>query len=477
VTRALVLDCDGVLADTERHGHLVAFNQAFEEFGLPVRWSVAEYRDKLRIGGGKERMASLLTPEFVAAAGLPAGNAGQQAAIASWHKRKTEIYTRLVTEGKVPPRSGVARIVGAAIAAGWPVAVASTSAEPSVVATLTRAVGAELAQKVKVFAGDIVARKKPAPDIYLLALDWLRLPAGQVVVIEDSRNGLLAASGAGLSCVITVNDFTRDEDFSEAALVVSALGDPGGEQAVVIGNRTGIPQTGDWITLTDLANALPHQGAPMSKATFADVERVVRIIATVAVENEKYFGDLDAVVGDGDFGYSMARGFEIVLADWDGFDRTDIGTFLKKIALVITSRIGGTSGPIWGTAFLRAGSTAGTATELEAAQVVAMLRAAIDGIKARGRSDVGDKTLLDALVPATDSIEGSTAAGTDAAGTLRAAARVARERAEATRSMQAMRGRASYTGERSIGTLDAGAVAVAVMFEALAEPGPDAPAQ
>jgi dihydroxyacetone kinase phosphoprotein-dependent L subunit len=207
----------------------------------------------------------------------------------------------------------------------------------------------------------------------------------------------------------------------------------------------------------------------MSKATFGDVERTVRVIANVAVENEKYFGDLDAVVGDGDFGYSMARGFEIVLADWDGFDRTDIGAFLKKIAVVITSRIGGTSGPIWGTAFLRAGSTAGTATELEAVQVVAMLRAAIEGIKARGRSDVGDKTLLDALVPATDSIEESIAAGTDAQGMLRTAARVARERAEATRSMQAMRGRASYTGERSIGTLDAGAVAIAVMFEALAE--------
>jgi len=207
----------------------------------------------------------------------------------------------------------------------------------------------------------------------------------------------------------------------------------------------------------------------MSKATFGDVERTVHVIANVAVENEKYFGDLDAVVGDGDFGYSMARGFEIVLADWDGFDRTDIGTFLKKIAVVITSRIGGTSGPIWGTAFLRAGSTAGTATELEGVQVVAMLRAAIEGIKARGRSDVGDKTLLDALVPAADSIEESLAAGADAQDVLRTAARVARERAEATRSMQAMRGRASYTGERSIGTLDAGAVAIAVMFEALAE--------
>jgi len=206
----------------------------------------------------------------------------------------------------------------------------------------------------------------------------------------------------------------------------------------------------------------------MSAADLSDVEVVVHTIATVAVDNEKYFGDLDAVVGDGDFGYSMARGFELVLSGWDDFDRTNIGTFLKKVAVVITSRIGGTSGPIWGTAFLRAGATAGTADRLEPALVIAMLRAAIEGIKARGKSDVGDKTLLDALVPAVDTLEERVGAGDDAAAALRAAAPVARERAEATRSMQAMRGRASYTGERSIGTLDAGAVAVAVMFEALA---------
>jgi dihydroxyacetone kinase-like protein len=139
--------------------------------------------------------------------------------------------------------------------------------------------------------------------------------------------------------------------------------------------------------------------------------------------------------------------------------------------VVITSRIGGTSGPIWGTAFLRAGAAAGTATELDAGQVVAMLWAAINGIKARGQSDVGDKTLLDAIVPATQAIERCIADGVDVPGTLRAAARVARERAEDTRSMLAKRGRAAYTGERSIGTLDAGAVAVAVMFEALAGQG------
>jgi HAD superfamily hydrolase (TIGR01509 family) len=252
---ALVLDCDGVLADTERYGHLPAFNQTFAEFGLPVRWSVAEYREKVRIGGGKERMASLLTPEFVAAASLPADAAGQQAVIAAWHRRKTEIYTGLVISGAVPPRPGIARVVGDALAAGWPVAVASTSAQPSVLATLERAVGAEQAAAVRVFAGDIVPHKKPAPGIYLLAVDSLGIPADRVVVVEDSRNGLVAATGAGLTCVITVNDFTADEDFSEAALVVSSLGDPGAERTTVLANRSQA-RPGDWITLADLAGVL-----------------------------------------------------------------------------------------------------------------------------------------------------------------------------------------------------------------------------
>lgn len=481
--QALVLDCDGVLADTERYGHLPAFNQTFAEFDLPVRWSVADYQGKLRIGGGKERMASLLTPEFIAAAGLPADPGEQAAAVAAWHRRKTEIYTGLVASGAVPPRPGVARVVTEALAAGWPVAVASTSAEASVRATLERAVGAGPAAAVQVFAGDIVPHKKPAPDIYLLALDRLRRAGGQVVVVEDSRNGLLAATGAGLACVITVNDFTAAEDFSEAALVVTSLGDPGGERTAVLANRSRATP-GDWITLADLASVPPcsprahsNPGAAMSTASLGDVEFVVRTIATVAVDNEKYFGDLDAVVGDGDFGYSMARGFELVIQGWGDFDRTDIGTFLKKIAVVITSRIGGTSGPIWGTAFLRAGVTAGAAAKLEPAQIVAMLRASIEGIKARGRSDVGDKTLLDALVPAVDTIEDQIGLGHDAATALRATAVTAREQAEATRPMQAMRGRAAYTGERSIGSLDAGAVAVAVMFEALADLWPERPVQ
>jgi dihydroxyacetone kinase-like protein len=199
------------------------------------------------------------------------------------------------------------------------------------------------------------------------------------------------------------------------------------------------------------------------------VDLVVRTIAETAVENEKYFGDLDAVVGDGDFGYSLARGFEKVLEGWDDLDRSDVGTFLKKTGMVITSRIGGTSGPIWGTAFLRAGMAAGPTDTLTGEQVVAMLRAGIEGIKARGQSDVGDKTLLDALVPLTDTLERELQAGADPQSALAATAATARQAAEATSELVARRGRASYTGERSRGSVDAGAMALAVLLERISE--------
>ena len=198
----------------------------------------------------------------------------------------------------------------------------------------------------------------------------------------------------------------------------------------------------------------------------ARTELVVRTIAQTAIDNEKYFGDLDAVVGDGDFGYSLARGFEKVLEGWDDIDRSELGTFLKKIGMIISSRIGGTSGPIWGTAFLRAGMAAGS-DDVDGAQVVAMLRAAIEGIKARGQSDVGDKTLLDALVPLTDTLEQQLAAGRRRRHAPSPPRRPAPgEAAEATKEMIAKRGRASYTGERSIGSVDAGAMAVGVIARA-----------
>lgn len=197
-------------------------------------------------------------------------------------------------------------------------------------------------------------------------------------------------------------------------------------------------------------------------------EFIVRTIAQTSLDNEKYFGDLDSVVGDGDFGYSLARGFEGVLADWDGFDRADAGTFLLKIAVAITSRIGGTSGPIWGTAFMKTGMKLKGIESPTRDDVIAALRDGIDGIKKRGNSDVGDKTLLDSLVPAVDALEKALASGSSVQEALDATAVAAREAAEATSAMRAMRGRASYSGERSIGSPDAGAIAMAVLAEKLA---------
>jgi phosphoenolpyruvate---glycerone phosphotransferase subunit DhaL len=205
----------------------------------------------------------------------------------------------------------------------------------------------------------------------------------------------------------------------------------------------------------------------MSETPLSRAELIVRVIAQTAVDNEAYFSELDAVVGDGDFGYSLARGFEIVLSDWEALEYTDAGGLLKKTALVLTKRIGGTSGPIWGTAFLRAGATLSATPNASGADVIAALRAAIEGIKQRGNSDVGDKTLLDALVPAVDELEA--ALGDGAAVALERAAATARESAAATKGMLALRGRASYTGERSRDSADAGAIGVAVMFEAVSK--------
>lgn len=205
----------------------------------------------------------------------------------------------------------------------------------------------------------------------------------------------------------------------------------------------------------------------MTGSALPDAERLVRTIAQTALDNEQYFSDLDAVVGDGDFGYSLARGFSRLLEGWDELAYEDVSGLLKKTAGVLSSRIGGTSGPIWGTAFLRAGTSLSGTPSPGGADVVAALRASIEGIKQRGRSDLGDKTLLDALIPAVDTLEIELSSGGSAVQALAAAAATARRTAEATKPMLAKRGRASYTGERSTDSVDAGAMAIAVLFEAV----------
>jgi HAD superfamily hydrolase (TIGR01509 family) len=170
--------------------------------------------------------------------------------LADWHKRKTARYKEMVRAGRLPARPGIARIVEEALDAGWTVAVASTSAEESVRAVLEHSVGDANAARFAVFAGDIVSAKKPDPAIYTLALDRLELEPGDAIVVEDSRNGLLAADRAGLRCVVTVSGYTAEEDMSAAVLVVTSLGDPG-EPARVLANR-GATDPGELVTLADL---------------------------------------------------------------------------------------------------------------------------------------------------------------------------------------------------------------------------------
>lgn len=250
--RGLIFDCDGVLADTELHGHLVAFNRMWKKLGIPWQWSAEQYAEKLKIGGGKERMAALfLQPDFRHVFPVPESEEERKALLARWHKEKTAIYQQIISSGAIPPRSGIKRIAESALAGGWKLAVASTSAQPSVEAVLIHVVGESTAKQFTVLAGDVVAAKKPAPDIYLLASKTLRLAPENCLAIEDSRNGLLSAHAAGLPVLVTTSWFTKAENFSEARLVVSALGDPGGEQASVIENRIDRPVV-EYVTLEDL---------------------------------------------------------------------------------------------------------------------------------------------------------------------------------------------------------------------------------
>lgn len=200
-------------------------------------------------------------------------------------------------------------------------------------------------------------------------------------------------------------------------------------------------------------------------------EFVVKTIADTAIENESFFCELDSVVGDGDFGYSLARGFEKLLENWVDIDRSSVPVFLQKCAMILTSRIGGSSGPIWGTAFMRASAVARQHESLDASVLVAMIRSAIEGIQARGGAEFGDKTLIDVLAPMADEIEA--ASGLSGKQIAERVAVRADEAAEATKEMIAKRGRASYTAERSIGSVDAGGKGVAVIARALADAWPE----
>lgn len=223
MNRALIFDCDGVLADTELDGHLVAFNNAFEELGHDVRWSAEEYALLLKVGGGKERLRAYLAdhPDVDFARG---GDLTE--AVAALHQRKSALYVDLVEAGRLPARPGVRRLVEEALDAGWQVAVASTSAEKSVRAVLRSVVGQQTYERISgVYAGDVVAAKKPAPDIYQLAVRELGRNRDEVVVVEDSEAGAKAAEAAGLAHIVTVSHFTVADPFPAATAVVDHLGE------------------------------------------------------------------------------------------------------------------------------------------------------------------------------------------------------------------------------------------------------------
>jgi len=220
---ALILDCDGVLADTEKDGHLVAFNQVFAESGYPFQWSEDEYALLLKVGGGKERMRHYLSqhPEHV----LP-GADDLDALLAEVHKRKSAGYQQIIGSGTIPGRPGVKRLVEEALDGGWRVAIASTSAVSSVEAVAVAVFGQATRERLwGIYGGDIVAAKKPAPDIYLHALDELRLQPNQAVVVEDSESGAKAAAAAGIPHIVTVSHFTAQDPFPDAVVVVDHLGE------------------------------------------------------------------------------------------------------------------------------------------------------------------------------------------------------------------------------------------------------------
>ncbi len=221
--KALIFDCDGVLVDTERDGHRVGFNRAFAQMGIDAEWDVALYGKLLLVAGGKERMRAYFD-EY----GWPEGADSAEARdelIVKLHKLKTEITAGLVAEGGLPLRPGIRRIVDEAIAAGVRLGVCTTSNPKFIDAVLDLFAPERKARFEFVHAGDVVAKKKPAPDIYLLALETLGLPPHECMVIEDSRNGLLAARGAGLPTLVTTSTYTVDEDFTGAVKVVPELGD------------------------------------------------------------------------------------------------------------------------------------------------------------------------------------------------------------------------------------------------------------
>jgi HAD superfamily hydrolase (TIGR01509 family) len=220
---ALLFDVDGTLADTERDGHRIAFNAAFREFGLDWEWDVSLYGTLLTISGGKERIkhyVDVYDPDFNRPSNL-------ERLIVDLHQAKTRHYTALLAEGRLPMRPGVVRLLAEARAAGLRLGIATTTTLDNVTALLEFGVAPNAESWFDVIAaGDIVSAKKPAPDIYVWAQHKMKVNPESCLAVEDSENGLRASTGAGLKTLVTINDYTADQDFEGAAAVLTDLGEP-----------------------------------------------------------------------------------------------------------------------------------------------------------------------------------------------------------------------------------------------------------
>jgi len=237
---AILFDCDGVLADTERDGHRPAFNKAFQLSGIDEEWGVELYGKLLETGGGKERMTAHWNEVGWPSDDLiPSDEEGRAAKVKALHLQKTDIFMDLIDEGSIPLRPGVLRLVDEAIENGVRLAVCSTSNEKAVSNLVKTLMGEERRSKFQIYAGDMVKVKKPAPDVYNMAVEDMGLDKSRCCIVEDTHIGLGAAKAAGISCLVTKSSYSADEDFTGASKIVDELGDDA-ESGVTIATLTSL---------------------------------------------------------------------------------------------------------------------------------------------------------------------------------------------------------------------------------------------
>ncbi|MBE3579058.1 MAG: dihydroxyacetone kinase subunit L [Caldanaerobacter subterraneus] len=204
--------------------------------------------------------------------------------------------------------------------------------------------------------------------------------------------------------------------------------------------------------------------------TKEDVLKVIDKIVEVIRENKEYLTELDSAIGDADHGINMDRGFEAVKQKLATIpENSDIGTILKTVGMTLVSTVGGASGPLYGTAFMRAGQAVQGKTELTEEDVVKIFEEALRGIKDRGKAQAGDKTMIDSIEPAYKALKESLENNIALPEALKRAVNAAKEGMEYTKNISARKGRASYLGERSIGHIDPGATSSYLMIKALAD--------